>query len=147
MISSNPYHPLQPTAGTTHTWMGESWMVDGEVSVMMMAMISSNSPSRQGARTEFLIREIGFSVAAELWSVSGKSVDPPRVFRSGGLSSRKGDARWCPRRPHHPPARPSLCRAGPWCGALMAHLHLVFWLRGSSGKIEFLEFSGIFLKL
>jgi hypothetical protein len=32
-------------------------MVDGEVSVMMMMMmmkISSESPSRQGARTEFL---------------------------------------------------------------------------------------------
>lgn len=27
-------------------------MVDGVASVMMMAMISSNSPSRQGARTE-----------------------------------------------------------------------------------------------
>jgi hypothetical protein len=35
--------------------MGESWMVDGEASVMMMAMISSNSPSWQGARTEFLV--------------------------------------------------------------------------------------------
>ena len=64
MISSNPYHPLQPTAGITHTWMGESWMVDGEASVMMMAMISSNSPSRQGARTELLIPEIGFLVVA-----------------------------------------------------------------------------------
>jgi hypothetical protein len=32
-------------------------MVDGEASVMMMAMISSNSPSRQGARTEFLVAE------------------------------------------------------------------------------------------
>ena len=69
-------------------------MVDGEASVMMMAMVSSDSPSRQGARTEFLVPEIGFSVAAELWSVSGKSVDPPRVFRSRGISSRKGDARW-----------------------------------------------------
>ena len=58
-------------------------MVDGEASVMMMAMISSNSPSRQGARTEFLIPEIGFSVEAELWSVSGKSVDPPRVLGKG----------------------------------------------------------------
>ena len=64
MISSNPYHPLQPTAGITHTWMGESWMVDGEVSVMMMAMISSNSSSRQGARTEFLVPGLGFLVAA-----------------------------------------------------------------------------------
>ena len=51
-------------------------MVDGEVAVMMMAMISSKSPSRQGARTEFLIPELGFSVATELWSVSGKSANP-----------------------------------------------------------------------
>ena len=67
-------------------------MVDGEVAVMMMAMISSNSPSRQGARTEFLIPEIGFSMAAELWKVSGKSVDLPEVFRSEALNSPKGSA-------------------------------------------------------
>jgi hypothetical protein len=30
-------------------------MVDGEVSVMMMARMSSNSPSQQVARTEFLV--------------------------------------------------------------------------------------------
>ena len=148
MISSNPYHPLQPTAGITHTWMGESWMVDGEASVMMMAMISSNSPSRQGARTEFLVPEIRFSVAEELWSVLGKSVDPPQVFRSRGLSSRKGDARWCPRRPHHPLARFSSGRTGPWCGALVACLRLIFWLRVSSGKIGTPGyFSEIFPKL
>uniref|UniRef100_A0ACD5UQE5 Uncharacterized protein n=1 Tax=Avena sativa TaxID=4498 RepID=A0ACD5UQE5_AVESA len=35
--------------------MGETWMVDGEAMVTMMAMISSNSSSRQGARTEFLV--------------------------------------------------------------------------------------------
>jgi hypothetical protein len=35
--------------------MGESWMVDGETSVMMMAMISSKSLSRQGAKMEFLV--------------------------------------------------------------------------------------------
>jgi hypothetical protein len=42
--------------------MGESWMVDGETSVMMMMMmkISSKSPSRQGARTEFLVPNRGF---------------------------------------------------------------------------------------
>jgi hypothetical protein len=57
-------------------------MVDGEAAVMMMAMISSNSPSRQGARTEFLIPEIGFSMAAELGMFSGKSDEPPEVFRS-----------------------------------------------------------------
>jgi hypothetical protein len=35
-------------------------MVDGEVSVLMMVMISSNIPSRQGAKTEFLIPNRGF---------------------------------------------------------------------------------------
>ena len=39
-------------------------MVDGEASVMMMAMISSDSPSQQGARTELLVPEIGFRVVA-----------------------------------------------------------------------------------
>ena len=51
--------------------MGESWMVDGEVAVMMMAMISSNSPSRRSARTEFLVLEIGFAMAAAYGDVSG----------------------------------------------------------------------------
>jgi hypothetical protein len=35
-------------------------MVDGETSVMMMAMISSKSLSWQGARTEFLVLNRGF---------------------------------------------------------------------------------------
>jgi hypothetical protein len=40
--------------------MEELWMVDGKASVMIMAMISSNSPSRQGARMEFLVLNRGF---------------------------------------------------------------------------------------
>jgi hypothetical protein len=40
--------------------MGESWMVNGEASVMMMAMIFIKSPSWQGARTEFLVLNRGF---------------------------------------------------------------------------------------
>jgi hypothetical protein len=40
--------------------MGESWVVDGEASVMMMTMISSNTPSRQGAKVEFLVLNRGF---------------------------------------------------------------------------------------
>jgi hypothetical protein len=40
--------------------MGESGMVDGEASVMMMAMISSKSLSRQSARMEFLVPNRGF---------------------------------------------------------------------------------------
>ena len=85
LIQSLPSPPAY-SGGITHTWMGESWMVDGEVAVMMMmAMISSNSPSRQGARTEFLVAELGFlSLAAKrnsLW----KNVDPPGDFRSRGF--------------------------------------------------------------
>ena len=141
MISSNPYHPLSLQRVITHTWMGESWMVDGEVAVMMMAMISSNSPSRRSARTEFLVPEIGFSMAAELWKVSGKSVDPPPKFlgqrlfvvRRGALGATQGG-------PHHPWARQGPTRALGACGAPVHPPRFIFWLRGSSRKIEFLEF-------
>ena len=40
-------------------------MVDGEAVMMTMVMISSESPSRQGARTELLIPEIEIASAAE----------------------------------------------------------------------------------
>jgi hypothetical protein len=40
--------------------MGESWMVDGEMSVMMMMKISPKSPPQQGARMEFLVPNRGF---------------------------------------------------------------------------------------
>jgi hypothetical protein len=60
MISSNPYHPLTYSGGITHTWIGESWMVDGVMSVMVAMKISSKSLSRQGARMEFLVPNYGF---------------------------------------------------------------------------------------
>ena len=125
LIQSLP-SPSAYSGGITHTWMGESWMVDGEASVMMMAMISSNSPSRQGARTEFLNPEIGFSMAAELRNSFWKNVEPPSVFRSRGLSSRKGSPRRCPRWPHLVQARP---RGG--------RLDLV-WLLWASNWADFL---------
>jgi hypothetical protein len=40
--------------------MGESWMVDGETSVMMVMKISSKSLSWQVARTKFLVPNRGF---------------------------------------------------------------------------------------
>jgi hypothetical protein len=40
--------------------MGESWMVDGEMSVTMVMKIFSKSSSRQGARMEFLVLNRGF---------------------------------------------------------------------------------------
>jgi hypothetical protein len=77
MISSNPYHPPSAYRGNYSHMDGESWMVDGETSVMMMTMISSNSPSRQGARTEFLVLNRGFWWWRRSGTLSGKNVEPP----------------------------------------------------------------------
>ena len=101
LIQSLPSPPAY-TGGITHTWMGEYWMVDGEASMMMMAMITSNSPSRQGARTEFLVAELGFlSLAAKrnsLW----KTLNPLMFFRSQEICSPKVRSRGARRRPHQP---------------------------------------------
>jgi hypothetical protein len=52
-------------------------MVDAETSVMMMAMISSKSPSRQGARSEFLVLNRGFWWWRRSGILSRKNVEPP----------------------------------------------------------------------
>ena len=77
-------------------------MVDGVASVMMMAMISSNSPSRQGARTEFLVPELGFSVAAAKRNSSLEIVDSPGVFGRRAIYRSKERPIGCTRWPHHP---------------------------------------------
>jgi hypothetical protein len=65
-------------------------MVDGEASVMMMAMISSNSLSRQGARTEFSRSESRFLVVAVQRNSIWKNFEPPQFLGSGALCRRKG---------------------------------------------------------
>jgi hypothetical protein len=52
-------------------------MVDGETSVMMMVMISSKSPSRQGARMEFLVPNRGFWWWRHSGTLFGKNAEPP----------------------------------------------------------------------
>jgi hypothetical protein len=84
-----------PIAGITHTWMGESWMVDGGTSVMMMK-ISSKFLSRQGARTEFLVPNHGFLWWRRSGTLSGKNTEPPmfsgqRVYVGGRRG--QGDGR------------------------------------------------------
>ena len=101
-----PSIPFSLHQGFTHSWMGEAWMVDGEVLVMMMTTISSKSPSRQSARTEFLTPGRGFTMAAEFRKGFAESDYSPVVFRSRGLSSREGVARGCPRPRHHVLTRP-----------------------------------------
>jgi hypothetical protein len=72
----------------------------------------------------------------------------PDSFRSEGIFRQKGGSRRWLGRPHHPLARLGLAHATRWCGALLAPLHLVLWLCGSSGKIGFLQyFLGFFLKV
>jgi hypothetical protein len=72
----------------------------------------------------------------------------PDIFRLEGICRWKGGTRRWLGRPHHPLARPGLARATRWCGALLAPLRLIVWLRVSSGKIGFLQyFLGFFLKV
>src|SRR3954447_3887399 len=89
LIQSLP-SPSAYSGGITHTWLRESWMVDVEALVMMMAMISSVSPSRQGARTEFLILGIGFLVVAAQWTCFAKSSDPLEISRQVGHIGKRG---------------------------------------------------------
>ena len=84
-----------------------------------MAMLSSNSPSRRSARTEFLVPRWSFAMVAAFRMVSGDFEFPSRVFRSKPLNSPEGGIRGWPRRPHHraarPPPRPRRPMVwGPW---------------------------------
>jgi hypothetical protein len=137
-----------PTAGITHTWMGESWMVVWETSVMIMMKISSKSSSQQGARTEFLVPNRGFWWWWRSRTLSGKKHWTPDSFRSWGICRWKEGSRRRLGWPHHTLTRPGLGRATRGCGGLPALLRLVFWLRGSSSKIGILQyFLGFFLKV
>src|SRR4051812_40220067 len=117
LIQSLP-SPSAYSEGITHTWLGESWMVDVEELVMMMAMISSVSPSRQGARREFLVPEIGFLVVAAQQTCFAKSFEPPHDFTSRRSYRRNGRPRGCRRQPDATQARPGLARAGVLSGPL-----------------------------
>src|SRR3954451_11344326 len=117
LIESLP-SPSAYSGGITHKWLGESWMIDVEVLVMMMAIISSVSPSRQGARTEFLVPGIGFLVVAAQRTCFAKSSKPPRDFSSRRSYRRKGRPRKCRRRPDATLARPGLAHAGVVSGPL-----------------------------
>ena len=97
-------------------------MVDGETVMMTMVMISSESPSRQGARTELLIPGIEIASAAERRCVSRNMTNPPSNIRSRALSSPKGSVGGCPRWPHPRRARAHPGRAQVGCGCLVQPL-------------------------
>ena len=107
--------------------------------VMMMAMISSNSPPRQGARMEFLVLFRGIWWWRGSGTPSGKS-RPPEFLGQKASYRRRGRPRGCLGRPDHPLVRLGLARMAKWCGWAPAPLRLIFWLRESSGEIGFLAF-------
>ena len=85
-----PSIPFSLQQGFIHSWMGEAWMVDGEELVMMMATISSKSLSRQGARTEFLTPERGFTMAAEFCKGFVTRGNPPMFLGQRGYVGERG---------------------------------------------------------
>jgi hypothetical protein len=125
--------------------MGELWMIDGEMSVMMVIKISSKSLSWQGARTELLVPNCGFWWWRRSGSLSGKNTKPlllsgQKVYVGGRRG--QGDGRGG----HTTGGRGQAWAAPPWlCGGLPSPLCLVFWLYGSSGEIGFLQYFPRFL--
>ena len=92
-------------------------MVDAEALVMMMAMISSNSWSRQGARTEFLVPGLGFWWRLRSGTLSWKNVDPPSVSRSETFIQSGGEVERVPEAASPPPGA---ARGGPRLGMVWA---------------------------
>lgn len=142
-----PTIPFTYSRGTTHSWMEQTWMVDGEALVMTMATISSESPSRQGARMEFLSPELGFLVAAEFGSVSRNFLRGSSVLGHGKKYRRRGIGRRHPRGLRHPLARvgpgprPRVVQ-GPWWAPWLPPLASVLF----RSKTFYSIFSGIFLR-
>ena len=64
-----------------------------------------------------------------------KNVDPPEFLGQKATYRRRGRPRGSLGRPDHPLARLGPARAARWCGWAPAPLHLIFWLRESSGEI------------
>ena len=131
----------------THGW-GEAWMVDGEASVTMTAMISSNSRPGRVPERSFWSRNRVFGGGGVLECFSEQWSIPPRFLgRKESCSREEVSGAW-PRWPHHVVARAGPIRATMWCGPLVAHLHSIFWLRVSPGEImTFPYFPRIFPKV
>jgi hypothetical protein len=114
---------------------------DGEEDLLQIPVLAGYQNGVSGSESQFLM------VAAQRKSIWEKR-RTPAVFRSEGICRRKEGSRRRPRQPHHRWARPGLGHAPWWWAQLPASLRLPFWLCGSSGKIEFLQyFLGFFLKV
>ena len=107
------------------------------VELMEMAPGAITHPGRV-PKQRLSVPRISFVMVAALWNSSWNIDRVFRVFTSGEINKRRGDARRWPRWAHHAQAWPSLARAWDGCGHPLVPLRLSFWLPGSSGIIEFL---------
>jgi hypothetical protein len=114
---------------------------DGDKDLLQIPVPAGCQNEVSGSKSRFLM------VTAQRKSIWEKRRTPDS-FRSKGSCRRKEGSRRRLGWPHHTVARPGLGCATRWCGGLPAPLRPVFWLRGSSGKIEFLQyFQGFFRKV
>jgi hypothetical protein len=146
MISSNPYHRLRLQRELlTHGWGSHGWLME-RCRWWWWWRSPNPRPDRVPERS-FWFQSQFLMVAAQRKSIWEKRWTPDS-FRSKGICRRKEGSRRRLGWPQHPLARPGLGRATRWWACLLAPLHLVFWLRGSSGKIGILQyFSVFFLKV
>src|SRR4051812_23411107 len=149
LIQSLP-SPSAYSGGITHTWLGESWMVNVEVLVMMMAMISSVSPSRQGARTEFVVPSFSW------WRRNGlvlrKAPNPlvlschvGHIGERGGREGAGGGQTPPWRGQAWPASGWCLAHPGPFCSppsgsvGLLGKIGLLAYFLGFFPKVDFLH--------
>jgi hypothetical protein len=147
MISSNPYHPLRPQRELVkHGWGSQGWLMERRWWWWWWRSPPNPRPGRVPERSFwFRIAVSDGGGAAEVYLEKRQT---PAVFRLSGICRRMEGLRRRPRRPHHRWARPGLGHAPWWWAQATASLRLSFWLRGSSGKIKFLQyFLGFFLKV
>jgi hypothetical protein len=111
---------------------------DGDEDLLQIPVPAGFQDGVFGSESRFLM------VAAQ-WNSIWEKHRPPDIFRSEGICRWKERSRRRPSRPNNRWARPGLGRAPCVCGGLVPPLHLVFWLRGSSGKIGFLPIFPKFL--
>jgi hypothetical protein len=111
---------------------------DGDEDLLQILVPAGCQNGVSGSESRFLM------AAAQQKSIWEKRWTPA-PFRSEGICRRKGGSRGRLGWPHHTLARPGLGRATWGCGGLPAPLCLVFWLRGSSGEIGFLQYFPRFL--
>jgi hypothetical protein len=147
MISSNHYHLLHLQQELlTHGWGNHEWLMERRRWWWWPWSPPNPHPGRVLERSFwFRIPVSDGGGATELYLEKRRT---PDIFRSEGICRRKGGSRRWLGQPHHPLAPSGLARATRWCGALLAPLRLVLWLRVSFGKIGFLQyFPGFFLKV